>query len=345
MDTRGLTIVAPVSRPDEVEPLLEEGADELYCGLLPPEWLERFSFSVPLNRRDSGLGNLSSFRSLGDIVSAAHRGGAPVYLTLNAPTYTQGQVEFLRTYCRRAAEEADVDGFLVADPGVMRLLGEWTPDKRIHASSVAAVHNSMAVRFFKDMGVSRIIFPRQITAKEVAAIHHAVPDMELEVFILNDGCVLEEGHCSTTHGAGPFCLTDWEYRFQAVDGRRPLNDTELERLESNQAAYRSWILCHEASGRLTTPTGYPMGPCGLCAIYAFKQAGVNALKVVGRESPTARKLASVRMTRTIRDLAVSGAAESDLAAAAHELRQTFDVCLGSSFCYYPELARTSPTAK
>ncbi len=345
MDARGLQIVAPVSRPDEVEPLLAEGADELYCGLLPPEWIERFSFSVPLNRRDSGLGNLSSFRSLETIVSDAHKAGAPVYLTLNAPTYTQGQMAFLQTYCQRAAEEADVDGFLVADPGVMRLLAEWTPDKRIHASSVAAVHNSMAVRLFRDMGVSRIVFPRQVTAKEVAAIHHAVPDMELEVFILNDGCVLEEGHCSTTHGAGPFCLTNWEYRFRAADGGRTLTGAELQRLESNQAAYRSWILCHEASGPLTTPTGYPMGPCGLCAIHAFKQAGVSALKIVGRESPTARKLASVRMTRTIRDLAVTGATESDIAAAAHELRQTFDACHDRSFCYYPELSRTAPSPK
>lgn len=339
MDKNQLRIVAPLNLPEEVDPLIEEGADELYCGFLPSTWLDRFSLAVPINRRDSGPGNIRSFDDLRHVVLEAHARKVPVYLALNAQTYTQDQVAFLRDYCRKVTEEADVDGFLVSDPGVMRLLAEWVPNKCIHVSSLAAVHNSMAVEFFKEMGAKRIILPRQITVKEVATIHRLVPEMELEVFILNDGCVLEEGLCSTTHGAGPFCLTEWQYRFQAVDGRSPLSGKDLENLQANQQDYRYWVLCNEASGRMTTPTGYPMGPCGLCAIPDFQQAGILALKVVGRESPTARKIVSVRITRKIRDLLIRGAAKDEIIAYTLELRQTYEACASGYYCYYPEVIR------
>ena len=131
---------------------------------------------MPINRRDSGTGNIRSFEELCHAVREAHALRVPVFLTLNGQTYTEGQVAFLRGYCFRAVEEAEVDGFLVSDPALLFLLKEWLPHTDIHISSMAALHNSMAVRFFHDLGAKRVVLPRQITVPEVATIHRRAPE-------------------------------------------------------------------------------------------------------------------------------------------------------------------------
>src|SRR5436853_262476 len=38
-----MKILAPISSRDELEMLMENGAEELYCGVVPSEWLARYS--------------------------------------------------------------------------------------------------------------------------------------------------------------------------------------------------------------------------------------------------------------------------------------------------------------
>lgn len=338
-----LKINAPLYLREELDPLVEEGVDEIYCGFLPQEWQVRFSPAVHINRRHYGPGNIQSFKDLQYIVREAHSQKIPVHLTLNAQVYSQNQLDFLKDYCRKAAEVAGVDGFVVSDPGLIRMIKEWIADISIHVSSLAAIHNSMAVKFFGNLGVERIILPRQVTISEVAAIRRYAPEMEIEVFVLNDGCILEEGLCSTDHRAGAFCMTEWQYQFKAADNRIPLNDKEEEDLRMNQRAYRYWTLCHEACAKIDTPTGYPMGPCGICAIYQLRWAGVSALKVVGRESSMERKIKSVRITRKILGMVINGATEEEVISTSLGLRNTHENCRNGYFCYYPEIIRNRAT--
>ena len=55
-----LKITVPVSHPEEVETLVANGAGELYCGYVPPEWLSRYGGAFWLNRRGPVAGNLRS---------------------------------------------------------------------------------------------------------------------------------------------------------------------------------------------------------------------------------------------------------------------------------------------
>ncbi len=339
MNRKNLRINAPVCLKEEVGPLIEEGADEFYCGFLPSDWHGRFSRVVSINRRNYAPGNVQSFNDLHCMVREAHAGNVPVHLTLNAQTYTCEQLDFLRDYCRKVVEEAGIDGFVVADPGLISLIKEWIPEISIHVSNLAALHNSMAVRFFSQLGAKRIILPRQVSVKEVAEMQKMNPEIEFEAFILNDGCVLEEGNCCTTHDRGAFCMTEWHYQFRTNGKRNSFSAKEEEDLKANQEAYSYWIRCHEDIGRFPTPTGYSMGPCGLCAIPALYQAGVNALKVVGRESSMDRKIKSVRITRIIRDMVMKDVAGDEIINTALDLRETHDACKSGYFCYYPSIIR------
>lgn len=38
-----MKLVAPISKVEEVLPIIEAGADELYCGVLPLEWYKKYT--------------------------------------------------------------------------------------------------------------------------------------------------------------------------------------------------------------------------------------------------------------------------------------------------------------
>jgi collagenase-like PrtC family protease len=334
-----MKILAPINQPREVEMLVGSGADELYCGVLPREWLDRYSAAVQLNRREEAAGNMQTLAELRELVDLAHKHNAKVHLALNAPTYNEDQIPYVFDLVAEAVDQIGIDALLVADVGLLAALMSWRSDLRVHVSSLAAIHNSQAVGFFADLGASRAILPRQTRMEEAVAMAAAVPEMEIEVFILNDGCIYEEGHCSTLHRAGPICLTDWNYTFRPSGSNPPLTADEIESMQSNVQDYRHWITCHMASGSVLTSTRMPGGPCGLCAIPELSHGGVHSLKIIGREAPAYKKLRSVQQVRHVLDRVAVGLSAEEIRVEAQALRGTPELCRSGYACYYPEVVR------
>ncbi len=83
--------------------------------------------------------------------------------------------------------------------------------------------------------------------------------------------------------------------------------------------------------------GFPLGPCGLCAIPRFQAAGIKSLKVVGREASLERKYASVKLAAMARDHALNGADAETIREATIALRGGASLCHESHACYYPDL--------
>lgn len=336
-----MKLLAPINHPDEVEMLVGSGADELYCGVLPREWTDRYSVAVQLNRREEAVGNMQTLSDLRELVDLAHRHSAKVHLAMNAPTYTEDQIPYVCGLVADAVDQIGIDALLVADVGLLTALMNWRSGLRLHISSLAVIHNSQAVRFFADLGASRVILPRQTRVDEAVAIATAVPEMEIEVFILNDGCIYEEGHCRTLHRPGPICLTDWNYDFRSTDSNPPLTAAELEAMQSNVKDYRHWITCHMASGGILSSTRMPGGPCGLCAIPELYHGGVHSLKIIGREAPAYKKLRSVQQVRHVLDRVAEGMSAEKTRTVAQAIRGTPELCGSGYACYYPEVVRGS----
>jgi putative protease len=55
--------------------------------------------------------------------------------------------------------------------------------------------NSAAVRFWKSVGVSRVILSRELSLDQVAQIRQECPDTELEVFVHGALCIAYSGRC------------------------------------------------------------------------------------------------------------------------------------------------------
>lgn len=345
-----MKILAPVGAVDEVAMLTGSGAEELYCGLSPQEWLEKYNLAVWLNRRGPKSGNLQTFAQLKSVVDTAHSFQVPVFLTLNAPYYTADQHPHLLEFCRRA-EACGVDAFIISDLGLMLALGEAQVAVPIHVSSVAATLNSATVRFYQELGVTRIIFPRSLGIPEMSQIiSNCGTDLEYECFVLNDGCVYEESFCHTTHNvAGAFCTTPWTYAWQTEQGRPCLREMDANiagdiasdiageivgDIAGHLTDYRRWVWFINNCGCSTTPKGLPNGPCGLCALPELSAQGISSLKIVGREANPYRKLASLQLVKAVVDRVRAGMSAMKIRELARGVRETPELCSAGYMCYY-----------
>lgn len=338
-----MKILAPISSYDELEMLAESGADEFYCGVVPREWMERYSGAIWLNRRSPRGGSLETVSDLKRLVDEAHGRGIPVFITLNAPYYTSEQLGWVIELARRLDGDIGVDALIVTDVNLLMQLSTAGLNAELHVSSVAATLNSEAIRFLIQFGPSRIILPRSVTIPEVEQIVTSCGDeVEIEVFMLNDGCAFEEGFCATTHhhAVGAFCtsLSGMDAEFESGLGQG-LSRRQISRLRRNLADYREWIWYVNGNGCGTTASGLPYGPCGLCAIHDFYRIGVASLKIVGREASPFKKLASVRMVRDIVDRVKAGARKLVAIERARSLRGEPEHCDSGYMCYYKVDAR------
>jgi putative protease len=308
-------ILAPLRSSDEVADLCAAGAHEFYCGTTPPGWEEAFG-TAAVHRRSAKAAGVPDLDDLRRIVALA--GDRPVFATLNAPSYPAGAVPFLVDFGLRLLDEVGVAALIVAEWELLLALCDEGRAPRVHVSSLATCRNHGAAAFYRDLGVARVILPRQMTLSEIAET--AIAGLEFEAFVLNDGCAFEEGTCATSHALGPYCIGDRVGRaFGRLDER-----------------YEFWKWTLDNCGSRTS-RGYTLGPCGLCALPRLAEAGIASLKVVGREAALARKVSSVRLAALALGLADRGAASADIRAAVVAERGAEALCAGAHLCYYPDV--------
>ena len=87
------------------------------------------------------------------------------------------------------------DALIMADPGLIAMVRERWPEMEIHLSVQANTVNYAAVKFWKSLGLSRVILSRELSLDEVEEIRQQCPDIELEVFIHGALCIAYSGRC------------------------------------------------------------------------------------------------------------------------------------------------------
>lgn len=93
-------------------------------------------------------------------------------------------------------KELDLDGLIVADPGVISLAKEIAPNLPLHLSTQANTSNSASILFWQKQGIKRINLARELTYKQLTQIKQRVPkDIELEVFVHGAMCMALSGRC------------------------------------------------------------------------------------------------------------------------------------------------------
>ncbi len=156
------------------------GATAIYAGQ------PRYSLRV----RNNDFGRIDV---LEEGIRRVHAAGNRFYLVSNI--YPHGAK--LKTYLDDMAPAVALgpDALIMSDPGLILMVRETWPDIDIHLSVQANTVNAAAVRFWRSVGISRVILSRELSLDEIAEIRDACPDTELEVFIHGALCVAYSGRC------------------------------------------------------------------------------------------------------------------------------------------------------
>lgn len=295
-----MRFVAPLNEAGEVDVLADAGADELYCGLLEPWWVQRYGDHDSASRRQ-GAANFSSRAELADACARARRRSTPVYLALNA-RYTEPQLDYLTELCC-GFEDMGGTGVIVSDIGLLGRLEGRTGLRKI-LSLLAVAQNSETLRAFSTLGVNRVIFPRFIEADEAGELLHAVEGMEGEVMSFFDKCPWIDGYCRHRHGV-------------AWPSRAAETDDAAAPLYTFDTTYHAHA-CMGAHAVYQDPY-----PCAACYLADFEAAGVRYAKLGGRGRALSERVAALEFLRSAREDPDRG-----------RIRQRYQERFGACSCYY-----------
>lgn len=330
-----MRILSPVNSADEVRDLVEAGTNEFYCGYVPPEWLDKYGICYPLNRRPNmSLGNIRSQQELSRIIDYAHSLGTKVDVTINEHYYVNEQYALLKPLMEEL-NTLKVDSFIVADVGLILTMQKMNLPQKIIISGEGMVQNIQTAKFYKDLGASGIVFPREMAIDEIRHIVEEVPDIEYEVYILNERCRFNGGLCTPTHGVisdQNFCDSmKFMQSFSRIRDSNFLPIDEELKLKIN-AIYDSLGTAYAVFDKKTI--NWPFD-CGCCAIKEFLDMKMDTIKIVGRGAPKSYKVAWVKMIRDALTLAAKCDTYDSFRKTIIELKGDRERCRLGVGCYYP----------
>ncbi|MCU1717787.1 tRNA 5-hydroxyuridine modification protein YegQ [Pseudomonas sp. 5P_3.1_Bac2] len=155
------------------------GADAVYAGQ------PRYSLRVRNNEFDHA--------TLKQGIDEAHGLGKRFYVVVNIAPHNAKLKTFLKDLAPVIA--MGPDALIMSDPGLIMLVREHFPQMPIHLSVQANAVNWASVKFWQQMGLSRVILSRELSLEEIAEIRQQVPAMELEVFVHGALCMAYSGRC------------------------------------------------------------------------------------------------------------------------------------------------------
>ncbi|MGZ4958328.1 MAG: prephenate-dependent tRNA uridine(34) hydroxylase TrhP [Methylomonas sp.] len=155
------------------------GADAVYAG--------QPRYSLRVRNNDFLADNLAKG------IAEAHQLGKKFFLAANVIPHNAKIKTFVKDM--EPVIAMGPDALIMADPGLIMMTREHWPDMPIHLSVQANTVNYASVRFWKSMGVERVILSRELSLDEIAEIRQQCPDMELEVFVHGALCIAYSGRC------------------------------------------------------------------------------------------------------------------------------------------------------
>ncbi|MDD5097225.1 MAG: U32 family peptidase [Candidatus Omnitrophica bacterium] len=343
-----LKITAPFREKEEVVPLIEAGANTLYCGYLSLDWVKKYT-ALEFERKGGGS-NFTDLLELEKAVNLAHKKNTPVFLTLNG-LYVKEQYPLLLKIVKQL-EKIDLDGYIVADIGLLLTLKENGLKKQISISTGGTVFNSEAVNFYKNLGATRIVLDRQTDLETMKTLSLNHPDIDFEVFILYTLCVYIDGFCTFLHTQGRELMENISRKEWLDTQNLSLSSTYDPDGQADACClnYSLEVIDSGSNKKLKTnairPAFYKQSlsgvECGACTIYDISKSKVKSIKIVGRHLSPQDRLQGTKFIHSVLGILKNNnhIGKQDFIIKTQELyRKTFGYekkCLGNN-CYHPEI--------
>lgn len=171
-------LLSPVGNMDVLDAAINSGSDAIY--------LSGINFGAR-----SFAGNFTN-EQLKDAVYKCHLYGIKVYVTVNTIIY-ESEVERFTKYIDYLVS-IGVDALIMQDIGMIDLVHQTYPTLPIHISTQANIHNLEGVKLLEEIGVNRVVLPRETPLKLIREIKQNT-NIEIEIFVQGALCMSYSGGC------------------------------------------------------------------------------------------------------------------------------------------------------
>ncbi|MFY9507031.1 MAG: peptidase U32 family protein, partial [Caldicoprobacterales bacterium] len=175
---RQIELLAPAGSKEALIAAVQNGADAVYLG------------AGKYNARR--MADNFTDMDLKEVVEYAHLYGVKIYITLNILIKERelrdirGCLDYLKDLC--------VDGLIVQDLGLAKIVAKDYPELSLHASTQMTIHQLEGAKVIEDLGFSRVVLARELSLEEIRQISEKT-SLELETFVHGALCVSYSGQC------------------------------------------------------------------------------------------------------------------------------------------------------
>lgn len=261
---------------------LNAGADAVYLGL------KQFNARARAEN--------FSIEDLKELVPLAHAFRMKVLVAVNVLIKDHEIGNLIETLSE--LEEVGVDAVIVQDLAVAKMVREYFPGLRLHASTQLAVHNAAGVEQAIAWGFKRVVLARELTSLEMKKIREKFPRdvVELEAFCHGSLCYSYSGLCF----------------FSGANDARSGNRGECA--YTCRQPYK--IISEPGAGFLFSMRDLDTAD----SLKAFVDAGIDTLKIEGRKKDAQYVSSVVRLYRQkLGEVAGAGALRPEAPERAREL--------------------------
>ncbi len=278
-ETKKPELLAPAGSLESFFAALEKGADAVYAGLQ--------DFSARARARNFTLAQMER------MLAYAHGQNRRIYVTLNTLVKEKELPQLVDTLAALAGMR--VDGVILQDLAVARLIRNHFPSIPLHASTQMTIHNTPGVKMLEELGFQRAVLARELAVDEIAGIAASTP-VEIECFVHGALCFSISGQCFFSSLLG------------GHSGNRGRCAQPCRRLYSHRGKDGHYFSTSDLSAIDLIPD--------------LVKAGVASLKIEGRMKSAEYVASVVEAYRTVLD-APEQARKETLAAAKGILKYSF----------------------
>ena len=243
---KNIELLAPAGSLEKLKIAILYGANAVYIGG------KKFSLRARANN--------FTLENIKEACEFAKEHNAKIYVTMNVIPHEDdfdGLVEYLQYL-----ESVGVSAIITSSMHIIRTCLKVAPSMEVHLSTQLSTINSLACKFYQDLGVKRVVLGREVSIEEMRKIKSNT-DVSLEVFIHGGMCTSISGKCMLSNhmvnrdANRGGCAHSCRWNYDLYDGDNKLNSDSY----------------------------FHMGSKDLCAIKVIKdmmEIGVDSLKIEGR---------------------------------------------------------------
>lgn len=245
-------LLSPVGGKAHLIAAVNNGADAVYMG------------GMAFNARI--FADNFSDEELPDAINYAHTHGVKVYMTINT-LIADNELARALDYCNYIYG-LGVDGVIVQDMGLARLLHRYLPDLPLHLSTQGTLYNKGGALAAAEMGFCRVVPARELSLEEITELTAYCdtldPKVDVEVFIHGALCMCYSGQCQMSRvlggGSGRTgnrgtCAQPCRHAYRGDDGETyyALSPKDLCLIEHIPELVMSGAASFKIEGRMKTP--------------------------------------------------------------------------------------------